>query len=546
MHNEHLLYLQEISDISWVIEVISEKFDNAINLMTANSMIYGGAIRDCLAGKDLDGDLDILVPVDEYSILVNRFINNSKWIPVKESQKDTFYNYVDLSFNTDSIVKSLHKNIPKSKSRATKENKKTNIRNTDELTSINTPYLTSFKTLGNRVVQIISPCTMNGNYFQTLIHYAKQVDIVCCGMILTNEGRLFEVVPNAYKDCKNNILHINPSCIDGNVEKLKSRIKKFISRGWNNDINKQTIRNMERKQKRTLKQNKINPKEAYYDKTACYENIDMPDCFENGTNLKTKTWKHCKDEIDLQTKGQEHSEKRIEITIPPGYYDETEFSHKSVKPSESLGKRLANSNPLEVKLADFSFSYDTKTNGSDGLMDMSKQVAYPNSTIERDIPIRKVPPAKIDKIDKVTNNKNLSQKGKHHYAKPKQEYNWSRYRYILSREEVNNLGGVVKTHKLLIDIANNGLINIDIVINEDRSIEFSTRNISTNGYICDKLDTILQKDLTNLELIQKKQQSIACNKKHTSDKKKDSIKEHVEYGNIVKMRLIHKLKDKNL
>lgn len=217
-----LLYLQEIPNASWIIEVISEKFDDAINMMTTNTVVYGGAVRDCLAGKELVGDLDILVAPGEYSILINRFVKNPKWIlmTTKSQTQDSFYTQF---FTSNGLM----------------------------------PYLTSFKTLNNRTVQVItSPSTKSSNFFQTVIQFAKQIDIVCCGVIFTNNGKAFEIIPNAYKDCKEHMLHINSTFNVVNLEKFQLRIKKLVSRGWYNDINmNQVIRNT-KKQNLKLKTEK--------------------------------------------------------------------------------------------------------------------------------------------------------------------------------------------------------------------------------------------------------------------------------------------------
>lgn len=233
MDNTHLLYLQKIPDTLWVAEMISEKFDDALNMMTKNSVIYGGAVRDCLAGKELIGDLDIVVFTREYHILVDRFVKNPKWVLTSindESQKSTYDYKVCGPWDEVSPFKTstLLRRSPK------------------------VPYLTVFKTLDNRMVQIISPplFTDGNTSFQTLLHFTKQVDIVCCGVIFTNDNEVFEVVPNAYNDCKNHILHLNDSFDVVNLEHLKARIKKFVSRGWINDINMgQIIKKMRKKQK---------------------------------------------------------------------------------------------------------------------------------------------------------------------------------------------------------------------------------------------------------------------------------------------------------
>ena len=233
MDNDYLLYLQEIPNVSWIVEVISETFDDALDLMTSSSIVYGGAIRDCLAGKKLIGDLDIIVmpSVAEYSALVNRFTKSPKWISINNRQENLSYEQPKFLTSRRDANRSISK----------------------------IPYLTAFKTLGNKTVQIITPSTVKSSPFRTIVHFAKQVDIICCGLILTNESRVFEIVPDAYEDCKKGILRLNN--LSNNIinfEHFQARIEKLTARGWINNINMaQAVRNIKRRQKQQEKSNHI-------------------------------------------------------------------------------------------------------------------------------------------------------------------------------------------------------------------------------------------------------------------------------------------------
>lgn len=212
MSNKHLLYLQEIPDTSWVVELISEQFDDAINMMTTNSIVFGNIIRDCLAGKKFVGNLNIAVPSVEYYLLIDRFIKNPKWIRVNNLSKNSLY-------------------------------------------SQKIPHLTYFKTLGNKIVQITVPHGTNTDPFQTVIYFAKQVNIVCCGIVLTSSGKILEIIPNAYKDCKKNVLCLNKPFNITDFEQFKLYIETLTSRGWINNINmNQVFKNIKRKlkQKKTI------------------------------------------------------------------------------------------------------------------------------------------------------------------------------------------------------------------------------------------------------------------------------------------------------
>lgn len=232
MNSEYLLYLQEIKNTEWVVELISEQFDDAMNMMTPNSVIYGGAVRDCLAGKDLIGDLDIAVSASECTTMINKFVKNPKWVKISNKCSGAHYKKFGLV--------SPFFGEPQRIGASTK-----------------TPQIMTFKTLGNKTVQIIILKPTGSDPFQTVTTMVKQVDIVCCGVILTNDNKVFEVVPNAYKECKKHVLHLNNTCYVKDIENFKQRIEKLSERGWINEINiTKVIRTVNRRHKQNLKNKK--------------------------------------------------------------------------------------------------------------------------------------------------------------------------------------------------------------------------------------------------------------------------------------------------
>ena len=196
-------YLVEIDSMGWIYEALSEVFDNALQFMGPHCVIYGGAIRDCLAGLELKGDLDIAVPQNDLREISRRFRTDPKWIPVKG---------MDLS--------SYGKPLPMAS-------------------------IVPFKTINGRIAQVITASKISGkDPLQNAIHLARRVDIICCGVIMTQDGRIFEVLPNAYDDCRNKVLNINKQSDDIHIDALPSRVDKLMKRGWKNmiDVEKETKR----------------------------------------------------------------------------------------------------------------------------------------------------------------------------------------------------------------------------------------------------------------------------------------------------------------
>lgn len=73
-------------DAPWVLEVISENFDGALELMTDSNVVYGGAVRDALANIPLEGDLDIAVSTMSNNKQIQMFNESLKWKPISKKQ----------------------------------------------------------------------------------------------------------------------------------------------------------------------------------------------------------------------------------------------------------------------------------------------------------------------------------------------------------------------------------------------------------------------------------------------------------------------------
>lgn len=213
---QKLAYFKEVEGAEWVHEVIAESFDNALELISDDSIVYGGAVRDCLAGKDLLGDLDIIVPYKDMAIVSKTFLSNPKWICDKPLTRSSSTSY--------------GKNVP-------------------------IDSIMVFRNIDNRTVQLIrAEYSIDAN--TGIVNVARNVDITCCGVVMTKNGTVYEVVPNAYNDCVEGVLTLNnhsktfdKSCIVGRIEKLKDR-------GWKNNININKIKDSTKAIKKKVKRKK--------------------------------------------------------------------------------------------------------------------------------------------------------------------------------------------------------------------------------------------------------------------------------------------------
>jgi hypothetical protein len=67
-----------------------------------------------------------------------------------------------------------------------------------------------------------------------LIQPVIAVDLVCCGVAITPNLKLIEVVPGAVADCQ--AMQLTESSAASHKANLKERIKKLTARGWNSPI----------------------------------------------------------------------------------------------------------------------------------------------------------------------------------------------------------------------------------------------------------------------------------------------------------------------
>ena len=212
-------YLREIEDADWIQEAIMERFDNAIELMSPNTVVYGGAVRDGLSGKDLLGDLDLSVPSCELDRVHGSFEKNPKWIRLSGDETSNGYQ--------DTLISRI---------------------------KISTSSVITFKTFGDKLVQLVISKYGDRDPLQNAIYRARTVDIVCCGVVMLSDGRVFEAVPGAYQDCIDGVLRINPGITAIFVDALKQRIDKLTQRGWKSLIDiPRVIKDMEKQKEKEKK-----------------------------------------------------------------------------------------------------------------------------------------------------------------------------------------------------------------------------------------------------------------------------------------------------
>lgn len=197
----------------WIIEHLDAYFDDVLcNLDSKNSFIYGGALRDTLAGLQLIGDLDLIIECDIFKKTVDIFRSSSKWMlhSITDGSKyERPFNPAEKKTSVGSITK-----------------------------------IATFYDKANVKIQMISPTGNESDITDTIPctrsawDIVRLVDIRCSGVMLTLDGDIYEAVPGAIDDCRNRVLTINQLVKDnvGN-KRLHKRVEKLVGRGWRNTIN---------------------------------------------------------------------------------------------------------------------------------------------------------------------------------------------------------------------------------------------------------------------------------------------------------------------
>ena len=210
-------FFREI-DFPEALELIAEKFDNAVDLIGSDAVVYGGALRDLVAGFPLTSDLDIACNYDEYRQVVRRFDNSEKWTTRRKLRKSISKNLLNDSFVDFGQRKNPYDKIPISS-------------------------VTNFYTYNDIKVQLMR-ATPASDGIGSAVDIVKNVDIVCCGLMMDAAGRIFEVIKGAYNDCTDRVLNLNEENPKVDIEALENRINKLEKRGWISKINmRKLVRN---------------------------------------------------------------------------------------------------------------------------------------------------------------------------------------------------------------------------------------------------------------------------------------------------------------
>ena len=244
---ENLDYKVKI-DMPNVIELISETFDGVLDYMFPGMLVFGGALRDIIAGFGLHHDLDIAASHSEGKKFIQYLETSSKW--VEECVIDQYKKQAKIMKDKTSDIVSPHsmENGMLDLNRNLPCIIKPKFSNYGNVQSVRT-----FINSSGRKLQII---INKSNLFTLKEHppvlIVKDVDFICCGIIMDIDGNVYEIIEGAKDDCIKKVLRINKNA-DIEFHNLNERIKKLTNRGWKSEINLVQIRQRQARLKKIAK-----------------------------------------------------------------------------------------------------------------------------------------------------------------------------------------------------------------------------------------------------------------------------------------------------
>jgi hypothetical protein len=243
-----------------ILEVVSEAFDGVLNLMTPNSVIFGGVLREIIAGFGSHEFLDIVVPQNEARILINSLRTSNKWTEehiieeYKQIAKIEKKEVVGVAVPHGAPGGVFLEEVANFSSPMSFSSKKYNGYR-DYSSNI---VAKTFVNLSDQKLQIITykinELFMSDFEKVTSASVARETEFICDGLIMDVEGSLYEVIEGAKSDCLERVIRINPNG-DIRANSLSNKINKMVQQGWTSEVDvnkvKQNIfrkkRNMDRK-----------------------------------------------------------------------------------------------------------------------------------------------------------------------------------------------------------------------------------------------------------------------------------------------------------
>lgn len=228
-------HLVEIEDMGWVLDVLGERFDSLHEMLTPESYIYGSALSDIIAGEAVSNNACIVVSSNEYGMLIDNFEMSVKW--VKKGFKAPS---IKTSFNEGAQPEMKKRNTFGSSYQPKRGNK------VDEYISLD-----NMRALIVSVPYNPGRCEESPyDYVRPKILFKKQC------LCIDHNGKVFELVEGAYKDCVDKIVSINSVDMVNNLKAIRSAVDRLIQRGWTSEVNYRKVSKTLKRREKLNQENK--------------------------------------------------------------------------------------------------------------------------------------------------------------------------------------------------------------------------------------------------------------------------------------------------
>ncbi|MFW5927735.1 MAG: hypothetical protein ACOCSL_00935 [Thermoplasmatota archaeon] len=185
-----------------IYEIVDGIFDDIFSILSdiPRTFIYGGIIRDVIADMPIKGDIDIITDVPKQ--VQASFDKNYRWLQRIETEEDL----IKLKTGYDLGGKKRKGSISS---------------------------ITSYVNASGNIAQVISYADKAYDNDGLIKNVIEHLDFTCCGFVMDFNGRVFEILEGAIKDCEQKAIRVNPN-YKGTFykERFNKRKDKLEERGW--------------------------------------------------------------------------------------------------------------------------------------------------------------------------------------------------------------------------------------------------------------------------------------------------------------------------
>jgi hypothetical protein len=262
-------------DLPAASEIIGLEFDNFYRVMPEQGLVFGGAIRDIVAGGIPERDIDVMVDPTIAEEVVKRVAESAWWTRKNKAKMPSPRVALAYSKEGNHLQEQMNALYPRWRTHVVQGRSELfgMDGNGNKPMAAKKPYPTvgggapaiggGYAKFGTGRPMIGNPYGENGvlsdkNTFinedgrelqivvaaksfekDPLISAmlaAKRVDLICCGFVMDIGGIVYETVDGAEEQAKEKVLRVNQELSHFDVPALTKRITGLVERGWKDEV----------------------------------------------------------------------------------------------------------------------------------------------------------------------------------------------------------------------------------------------------------------------------------------------------------------------